>query len=52
MKQKYETPALTVVALGTVNILMTSTEEENWGELDSSINHLTFAKWRIVVWSK
>ena len=25
MKQKYETPALTVVALGTVNILMTST---------------------------
>ena len=49
MKQKYETPALTVVALGTVNILMTSTEEENWGELDSSINHLTFAKWRIDV---
>lgn len=51
MKQKYETPALTVVALGTVNILMTSTEEEDWGELDSSVNHLT-AKWRTDVWSE
>lgn len=52
MKQKYETPALAVVAIGTVNILMTSTEEGDWGELDSSINHLTFTKWRTDVWSK